>query len=71
MTPKLAVMHLRTLFIAGAVGYFGVKDHPDYYRPADDFECVDTGEYVALVRTIIVTLLAADSQTLHQRKDTP
>jgi hypothetical protein len=71
VTPKLARMHLRTLFIAGAAGYFSVEDHSDYPRPTDDFECVDAGEYVAIVRTIIAPLLAADSQTLPQRNDTP
>ena len=65
VTPKLARMHLQTLFIAGTVGYFRVEDYSDYHRPADDFECV------AVVRTIIATLLAADPQTLPQRKDTP
>ena len=51
--------------------YFGVEDHSDYHRPTDDFERVDAGEYVAVVRTILATLRAADLQTLPSRQDTP
>ena len=41
--------------------YFGVDDHPDYHRPTDDFERVDSGEFVAAVRTILMALEALDA----------
>jgi Zn-dependent M28 family amino/carboxypeptidase len=40
--------------------YLGVEDHADYHRPTDDFENVDPGEYMAALRTALMTLLALD-----------
>jgi Zn-dependent M28 family amino/carboxypeptidase len=40
--------------------YLGVEDHADYHRPTDDFENVDQGEYMAALRTALMTLLALD-----------
>jgi Zn-dependent M28 family amino/carboxypeptidase len=41
--------------------YFGVEDHPDYHRPTDDPEQVDTGELLASVQTILMALRALDA----------
>jgi len=41
--------------------YFGVEDHPDYHRPTDDVERVDSGEYVAAVQTILMALREIDT----------
>jgi Zn-dependent M28 family amino/carboxypeptidase len=41
--------------------YFGVEDHPDYHRPTDDVERVDSGEYVAAVQTILLALREIDA----------
>jgi Zn-dependent M28 family amino/carboxypeptidase len=40
--------------------YLGVEDHIDYHRPTDDFENIDPGQYMAALRTALVTLLALD-----------
>jgi hypothetical protein len=40
--------------------YFGVEDHPDYHRPTDDAERIESDFYVGAVATIIAALEALD-----------
>jgi hypothetical protein len=40
--------------------YFGVEDHPDYHRPTDDVEVVDSAFFVAAVETIRRAVVALD-----------
>jgi len=43
--------------------YFGVEDHPDYHRPTDDVERVDSAWYRASVETILRVTRALDAAT--------
>jgi Zn-dependent M28 family amino/carboxypeptidase len=51
--------------------YLGVEDHVDYHRPTDDFENIDPGEYMAALRTALMTLLALDEALPLERKAGP
>lgn len=42
--------------------YLGVEDHPDYHRPSDDFENVDTDWYLRSVETVIMMAAEADAR---------
>jgi Zn-dependent M28 family amino/carboxypeptidase len=40
--------------------YFGVEDHPDYHKPTDDFEKVNTTLYAKCVETILLCIQTLD-----------
>ncbi|HEU5289840.1 MAG TPA: M28 family peptidase [Cyclobacteriaceae bacterium] len=40
--------------------YFGVEDHPDYHRAADDFEKINTTFYARSVETILMCVKTLD-----------
>lgn len=42
--------------------YFGVEDHPDYHRPTDDIERVDTVFYIGAVNVILDVVLMLDAE---------
>ena len=41
--------------------YFGVEDHPDYHRPTDVAERVDTGFFVGAVKTVVAAVERLDA----------
>ena len=51
--------------------YLGVEDHPDYHRPTDDVERIVPGEYVAAVRTVLLTLRALDGALPLREEESP
>lgn len=40
--------------------YFGVEDHPDYHKPTDDFEKINTDFYTSSTETILRAIIALD-----------
>lgn len=46
--------------------YFGVEDHPDYHRPTDSFDKVDTEFYSNVVGMILGFVKKMDDKTEHE-----
>ena len=41
--------------------YLGVEDHPDYHKPSDDFELIDTAWFLDSVRTALMIAVVLES----------
>jgi Zn-dependent M28 family amino/carboxypeptidase len=40
--------------------YFGVEDHPDYHRPSDEFELIESSFFLNSIRTVLAAVLVLD-----------
>ena len=44
--------------------YFGVEDHKDYHKPADDFENIQPAFYKTVVETVLEAVRIFDEEQL-------